>query len=201
MYHKKSSEADESQTLHSYEITESKETKSKNNSKKSMSVVSNVCKDFVNRGNVIEHFSDPDHSELIFPDSHTGTKSVLKQTRSQFEKRRMEYEKEYKELCENDAIQKEEEKIFEDVLQFQKKVKTKHVNACNLNVNEIIKSMKSKEKEIKQLEAKLEKNPDEKLLKKLLQMDNKAFQAWLEQNSKEAIANLASLLLLPRNNE
>ena len=77
--------------------------------------------------------------------------------------------------CENDAIQKEEEKIFEDVLQFQKKVKTKHVNACNLNVNEIIKSMKSKEKEIKQLEAKLEKNPDEKFLKKLLQMDNKAF--------------------------
>ena len=98
IYHKKSSEADESQTLPSYEITESKETKNKNNSKKSMSVVSNVCKDFVNRGNLIEHFSDLDHSELIFPDSHTGTKSVLKQTRSQFEKRRMEYEKEYKEL-------------------------------------------------------------------------------------------------------
>jgi len=39
MYHKKFSETDESQTLPSYEITESKETKSKNNSKKSMSVV------------------------------------------------------------------------------------------------------------------------------------------------------------------
>ena len=106
MYHKKFSETDESQTLPSYEITESKETKSKNNSKKSMSIVSNACKDLINRSNVIEHFSDPDHSELIFQDSHTGTKSVLKQTRSQFEKRRMEYEKECKELCENDAIQK-----------------------------------------------------------------------------------------------
>ena len=38
---------------------------------------------------------------------------------------------------------------------------------CNLN--EIIKSMKSKEKEIEQLEAKLEKYLDEKFLKKLLQ--------------------------------